>query len=162
MVSKISQNIMKDVDGVSNSAGIESLLQKYQKKPQKDFIQKYAETKIAVNSSKVTILAYLFALMAVIAATILSISLSFYTEYYKNIENLNEFMLIILCIFFTLSLILFIYKLLDKKDILEDIIIAIQDDKLAIEESVDSIVIPKLNEINCKVEAINPNAESQI
>ena len=45
------------------------------------------------------------------------------------------------------------------KDVLEDIIIAIQDDKLAIQESVDSIVIPKLNEINGKVEAINTNTE---
>jgi hypothetical protein len=161
MVSKISQTIMEDVDGVSNSADIESLLQKYQKKPQKDFIQKYAETKIAVNSSKVTILAYLFALMAVIAATILSISLTLNAEYYKEIRIFSTFMVIALIIVFILTLILFILQL-SKKDILEDIIIAVQDDKLAIQESVDSIVIPKLNEINGKVEAINPNAESQI
>ena len=92
MASKISQNIMKDVDGVGNSTDIESLLHKYQEKPQKDFIQKYAETKIAVISSKVTKLAYLFALMAVIVASMLSISLSLYPEYYKDIRNFNEFM----------------------------------------------------------------------
>ena len=133
MLSKTSKEIVKDVDRASNSADIELLLKKYQEKTQKDFIQKYAETKIAVISSKVTILAYLFALMALIAATILSISLSYYDEFYNNIRNLNEFMLVVLIIFFIMSLILFVSKLFEK-DVLEDIILAIQEDKMAIQE----------------------------
>ena len=112
MVSKISQNIMEDVDGVRKNTDIESLLQKYQEKSQKEFIQKYVETKIAVNSYKVTKWSYLFALVAVITASMLSI----YPVSFNVNRNSNVFLFLAFFLLLIPTLIILIQEL-SKKDI---------------------------------------------
>jgi hypothetical protein len=48
MLSEHAKAIIEDVNNVRKKRiNIEYLLQKYYKKPEKDFIQKYAETRIA-------------------------------------------------------------------------------------------------------------------
>lgn len=87
MLSESAKNITKDVDNVRKNTDIESLLQKYHEKPQRDFIQKYAETKIASVGSRVTNLAYLLTLLTAIVSIMLSVSLFFYPEGFKNLSH---------------------------------------------------------------------------
>ena len=54
MASDLANKIIEDIKNVHKHEDIEHLLQAYPDKSDRDFIQKYAETEIAVSSSKIT------------------------------------------------------------------------------------------------------------
>lgn len=164
MLSKHAEDIKKAINNVRESTDIESLLEKYDKKYQRVYIQKYAETKIAIFSSKLAYLAFLFAILAVIVTTMQSISLLLISpEDFQKYKPLYFVMFIIFLICFIVTLYLYITKLLGKKNIFEkisekefeNIIVAIEAEKLENPEHVESLIISKLNEIDNKVDISN-------
>ena len=164
MLSKHAEDIKKAINNVRESTDIESLLEKYDKKYQRVYIQKYAETKIAIFSSKLAYLAFLFAILAVIVTTMQSISLLLISpEDFQKYKPLYFVMFIIFLICFIITLYLYITKLLGKKNIFEkisekefeNIIVAIEAEKLENPEHVESLIISKLNEIDNKVDISN-------
>lgn len=162
MLSDRAKNIIKDVGNLHKNTDIKFFLQKYDKL-ERDFIQKYVETKIAFFSIKIAHLAYLFSLLAVILSIVLSISLFFYPEYCQKYKFLYTFLLIVLCILFFIVFYLLIKELTKKNNVFEDIIISIEDDdKLIIDERGESIVVPKPDEIRGKVDIPSNNGESDI
>ena len=59
MVSEKSKCIMKGIDNVRKHTDIECLLRNHHSEPEKDFIQKYAETKMAaIIVTNITFLTY--------------------------------------------------------------------------------------------------------
>ena len=164
MLSPRAKNIIKDVNNVQKNIDINSLLQKYPEKFEKDFIQKYIETKISFFGNKITRLSFLFALLAIISATILNVSLLLYSEYVQQYKLFYDIALIIFLILF--AFVMFFYvKELAEKNVLEEIIIAIEDDdKLTIKEQGKSIVASEQGDIssNSNVDIPSNNYKSGI
>ena len=164
MLSHRAKNIIEDVDNVQNDIDIKYLLQKYPEKFEKDFIQKYIETKISFFSNKITRLSFIFALLTIISATILNVSLLLYSEYVQQYKLLYNIGLIISLAFF--AFVMFFYvKEFAEKNVLEEIIIAIEDDdKLSIKEQGISIVAPEQDDIssNSNVDIPSTNFKSGI
>ena len=132
MLSDQAENIIKDVKNI-RTEGIKDLLKKYPERPQRDFIQKYAETEIAVRSMKVTFLAYMLALILFVVTVGLSIAFIAFTDSYAQ----NFGILIIGTIVIFVGLIYYFKKILSEKEPLQYIIIAIEDaNKLKANEQV--------------------------
>jgi len=142
---------MKGIDNVRKHTDIECLLRNHHSEPEKDFIQKYAETKMAAVSNEFAKITHGFALLAFIAAAMLGVFLS--GNQNPEIRPIYFWSLVFMFIIIA-AILLFVYK---KRNVnwLEAIIIAVQDAKFATQESVDSIVIYKLDEIIGRVDAIN-------
>ncbi|MCD4840758.1 MAG: SoxR reducing system RseC family protein [Methanosarcinales archaeon] len=122
MLSDQAENIIKDVKNI-RTKGIKDLLKKYPERSQRDFIQKYAETEIAVRSMKVAFLAYMLALILFVVTVGLSIAFITFTDSY--VQNFG--ILIIGTIVIFVGLIYYFIKILSEKVPLQDIIIAIED-----------------------------------
>ena len=164
MLSHRAKNIIKDVGNVQKNIDINPLLQKYPEKFEKDFIQKYIETKISFFGNKITRLSFLFALLAIISATILNVSLLLYSEFVQPYTLLYDIALIIFLLLF--AFVMFFYvKELAEKNVLEEIIIAIEDDdKLTIKEQGKYIVASEQGDIssNSNVDIPSNNFKSGI
>ena len=144
MLSDIAENIKKEIEKIRTEE-VGDFLKKYPCKPQRDFIQKYAETEIAIRSLKITKYAYIFALIAFLVAISLSSALIF-----------SSTVAIIVIIIFIVLLIIIANYLIYRKEPLQHIIIAIEDaDKLTVNDRVESIILQKLNEIISEVESIS-------
>lgn len=159
MLSKRGKEIKNDIINVSKGEmEIDSLLQKYDKKPDRDFIQKYAETEMA----NVGVDAYWFSIITAIFAIILSIALTFYPDYYKSVSLIGFFYGLVLLILFVLYLYPLNYFInrLTGKNIFKDIIIEVEDVNMQTNNKEEPNVIPKLDEIISKVDKINPRIEA--
>ena len=162
MLSSRANNVTEDVDNVQKNRDIESLLQKYPDKLERDFIQKYIETKIAFFSNKITRVSFIFSLLAIAVALILNITLFLYPEYPQQYKPFYKLGLIILLIFPPIVMYL-LFKEIGKKNVLEDIIVAIEDDdKLSIKEQEESIVAPEQDDISSNVDIPSNNFKSGI
>ena len=84
MLSKKADEIVKAVKETRTDDKIEDLLKKYRDKPEKEFIQKYAETEIAVRSLNVTSLAYFVALILFVIAILVSILINKYPDSFEK------------------------------------------------------------------------------
>jgi hypothetical protein len=157
MLSEHANEIIKDIDNFhKNRINIDFLLQKYDEKSERDFIQKYAETKIAVLG----VYALLFALISAIIAIILAIGLSsIYIEPFMADKDLYNVVLIILFILYVWVAYLFFYRLY-KGDPLEKIIIEIEDINMQNNMHSKPDVISKLDTIISKVDTINPRIDA--
>ena len=154
MLSDKAEIIIKNVKNI-RTEGIKDLLEDYPERPQRDFIQKYAETEIAVCSLTMTILAYTLALILFVVSVGLNIVFVAFSDY--GVQHLAFFEIrIIVPILVIVVLIYFFNKHLSEKKLLQDIIIAIEDaNKLKANEQVESLFLLKLNEISGEVESIN-------
>lgn len=162
MLSCRAENIIKDVDNVQKDIiDIKYLLQNYPDKFERDFIQKYIETKKSFFGNKITDLSFILALLAIVSTTILNYSLFLYSEYVQQYKFLYEYGLIIF-IFFFVCLMIFYVKKHFEKNVFEDIIIAIEDDKLSIKEQGKSIVASEQGDIssNSNVDISSNNFKS--
>ena len=144
MLSNLAEEIKKAVKE-TRTDDIGDLLKKYDDKSERDFIQKYAETEIAVFSKNVTILSYLFACAAICALTPLNILLALYPDNYKQTygDLILPLILLFLIIFIPLIILIY-YKLFfgKKSDTLEQIILEIEDaDKLTMQKQIDSLIV---------------------
>jgi hypothetical protein len=127
LYSERANRIIKDIER-THKKEIRTLLKKYPSDKDRDFIQKYVETQIAVGSLYVTLVSYIFALIAIVSAVLIatsppnpkSILIPFYT--------IALIVLVLLLIWF-----LFIYKRR-----MEYIIIAIESDKLTSQKADNS------------------------
>jgi purine-cytosine permease-like protein len=100
MLSEHAKEIIKDVDNVRKKRiNIDCLLQKYHEKPEKNFIQKYAETQIAI----VGVIAYWAAAIVVIPSFILTIAIFFYPDIIKESKPLYDGLLVILFIVYIVA-----------------------------------------------------------
>lgn len=123
MLSKRANEIIHDINNVrKRRKNIDFLLRKYHEKPEKEFIQKYAETQIAIFG----VIAYLFTIVATIITLMLTIAFSIFPKNFEAYRDIYGVVLIVLFIFFVIFLYLF-YNKLFKKDIFEEIIIKIED-----------------------------------
>jgi len=148
MVSN-AEEIIKAVDNVEQK-NIGSLLQKYEQ-PEKDFIQKYVETKIAI----VGVDAFLFTIITGIMSIIL-FAFSIYFDKYNTISVcgfLYWFLLLILVSLYLLFGYPFIIKLI-KNDVYEKIIIEIEVSNMKSNMKTKQTVI-SYDEINSKIDEIN-------
>lgn len=156
MVSEHTKEIIEDIDNVRKKRiNIDCLLQKYHEKPERDFIQKYAETEIASLSKKLARIAFWLSLAIGIVALMGTLGASLFPEYFK--EHLNLFNIIIILYFILLVFILYIFikESFFGKDIFKEIIIEIED----INMQPKPTVVSKLDIIISKTEAINPRID---
>lgn len=131
MLSEKSKCIKKDIDTVREHTDIECLLRNYHSEPEKDFIQKYAETKMATVSYNLTFFTHAFALLAFIAAAALGVFLL--GNQIPEIISIYFWSLISMFII-TAAILWFVYIKKIKVNYLEAIIIAVQDAKFATQE----------------------------
>ena len=113
-------------------------------------------------SNKFALFTHWFGLLAFIAAVTLGVFLS--GNQNDEIRDIYFWILVIMFIIIAaIPLLIYIkYIVYKNKNVnwwLEDIIIAVQDAKFATKESVDSIVIYKLDEIIDRVDAINQKSD---
>ncbi|VVB86726.1 Uncharacterised protein [uncultured archaeon] len=161
MPSAHANKIIKDIDNVLEKKidiDLDSLLQKYHEKPERDFIQKYAETKIAFVGVK----AYWFAILTTIFTVILTIGLYFFPENWKDYKNLYGFIYAILVLILIVLYFYVLYKFIISSignNKFEQIIIRIEDINMQNNIKIEADVISKLNEIISKVEVINPRID---
>ena len=159
MLSRSAKAIIEDVDQIQKDACIEPLLLKYDGL-EKKFIQKYIETKIAFFGNKITSLAFIFGELSIIIAIMISVSLFLYPEYHQNLKQVYTVALVILFMFSIILVCLYVKVLFDK-NVLKDIIIAIEDDdKLTTERQEESIVALKQDDISSNVDISLNNFES--
>ena len=152
MLSKKADEIVKAVKETRTDDKIEDLLEKYHEKPEKEFIQKYAETEIAVRSLKVTSSAYLVALILFVIAIIMSILINKYPD------SNGKYFVITISGYFIILIYLFYYlrKIVYEKEPHQKIIIAIEDaNKLKAHEQIESPILLSINEISNEVKSIN-------
>lgn len=165
MLSPLGKKITKDVDDVINNKNIKSLLQKYPDKFEREFIQKYAEIKMAFFSSKFTLTALYFALLSIALAIILSFSLVLYPDDVQKSKSYIEF-IFKLWLFVSFILMYLCIRGLYTKNLLDyfkDIIFAIEDDnKLRIKKQDKSLAISKNNKTSEKAETFSNNSVSDI
>lgn len=141
------KDIRKDIDKIDkpwplswNKQGqIHGLLRKYKEDMQKEYIQKYVETKIAIYASKTTYLSYLFGLLALI-----------FTAYVVN-ATLPEPNTTIHTSIFVLLVIILLYisyisfNMIFGYDPNKDIIISIEEEKLIKKIQAESTIFHKTN-----------------
>ena len=152
MLSKKADEIVKAVKETRTDDKIEDLLKKYRDKPEKEFIQKYAETEIAVRSLNVTSLAYFVALILFVIAILVSILINKYPD------SFEKFFVFTIIGYITILIYLVYYakKIVFEKEPLQKIIIAIEDDiKLKAHEQIESPILLNINEISNEVKSIN-------
>lgn len=99
------------------------LLKKYRDTSQRDFIQKYAETEIAVESFELTKLSYIFASIALVLAVVIPNMQATNSEPFK----LSFYYIGVIFVFILFGYL--VWSIFEKKP-LKDIIIAIEADKL--------------------------------
>jgi len=151
MLSKKADEIVKAVKETHTDDKIEDLLKNHDK-PEKEFIQKYAETEIAVRSLKVTSVAYFVALILFVFAILVSILINKYPDHFENyfMFTIVGYIIILIC------LICYVIKIVFEREPLQKIIIAIEDDiKLKAHEQIESLILLNINEISNEVNSIN-------
>lgn len=132
MLSEHAKKIIKDIDDVyKKKSNIDCLLREYDKKSERDFIQKVAETEIAYLGKKLTWLALLFSIIALFIGVVGTLGLSLFPDSFKPYLILY----VIIIILYFIALLYFGYILLKdlffpKKDIFKDIIIEIEADNM--------------------------------
>lgn len=122
MSSKKAREIKKAVKE-TRTDNIGDLLKKYDDKSERDFIQKYAETEIAVRSMKIASLSYLLALILFVVAVGFNVAIVTFPDSYK--QNYGFFMIGIIVTF--AYLIYEFIKIVYEKVPLQNIIIEIED-----------------------------------
>ena len=151
MLSKKADEIVKAVKETRTDDKIEDLLKNHDK-PEKEFIQKYAETEIAVRSLNVTSLAYFVALILFVIAILVSILINKYPDSFEKFFVFTIIGYIIILIY----LVYYAKKIVFEKEPLQKIIIAIEDDiKLKAHEQIESPILLNINEISNEVKSIN-------
>jgi hypothetical protein len=130
MVSKYADEINKAIDNVLKDGNVEQLLRDYLSDTDRNYIQKYAETKITIISANLTLIASLASIVFFCAAVIMSIMLT------KGSGNDFFFDSRYTASLITLMIIVFYFLISEKSPkqkkikIFEKIIIAIEDEKL--------------------------------
>jgi len=151
MLSEHANKIIKDIDNVrTKRINIDYLLQKYHKKPEHDFIKKYAETRIAA----VGILSYWLSVMAITISIAFTIAFFFFKEQMEASRFTYSLVFIISFIAYIFALVSFSRKVF-KRDIFEEIIIEIEDKNMQNNMQMKPVVISKLDAIISEVDDIN-------
>lgn len=159
MLSRRAREIIKDVDNIQKDTCAMPLLLKYDSS-EKKFIQKYIETKIAFIGNKITSLAFIFAELSIIVAIMISVSLFLYPEYHQNFKPLYTVALVILFIISIISICLYV-KVLFGKDMLKELIIAIEDDdKLATNRQEETTGVLEQDDDNSNMSIPSNKSES--
>ncbi|MCZ7381870.1 MAG: hypothetical protein O8C64_09955 [Candidatus Methanoperedens sp.] len=131
MLSEHAKEIIKDVNDVGKKRiNIDDLLQRYPEKPERDFIQKYAETEIASSGLKVGRVAFYISLAAAIASLIIAIAASIIPDFFKDNTNLFSLIILLYFVVFVCISIIFIKETFFGKDIFKQIILEIEDIKM--------------------------------
>ncbi|TRZ91572.1 MAG: hypothetical protein D4R88_01675 [Methanosarcinales archaeon] len=156
MLSEHANEIKKDIDKVrKKKIDIDHLLQKYHEEPERDFIQKYAETEIASLSKKLAWVAFFFSLAIGIVGIMGTLGAVLFPGYFTEHPILFNIIIILYFILLVLILPMLIKGMFFGKDIFKEIIIKIED----INMETKPTVISKLDVIIPTVEAINPRID---
>jgi hypothetical protein len=176
MISEHADQIINDINRVrKKEKNIDFLLQKYYRKEEKDFIQKYAETEIAYLSKKLGWDAYWISIVA-LTIGLVGLGAALFPDLFKPYSILYY---IIITLF---EIALFIYivgnllinwnmfkEFSSGKDVFKKIIIEIQAVNIQNNVQMKPYVIPKLdsiisntNEINSKMDALEKNVSIKI
>jgi hypothetical protein len=148
-IEKKVKEIEKEVKKIHTDE-IWDLLKNYNKS-ERDIIQKYAETKIAVQSKKGADLAYFGALILFVAS--IGVNSIMNASHHTTTESFVSWMIFIFALLIFLSY-LFIKTLIEKEP-LQDIIIAIEDvNKLKAHEQ-ESLILSNINKISNELKSIN-------
>ena len=147
MLSEHANKIIKDIDKVRKKRmNIDYLLQKYHEKPERDFIQKYAETKIA----NVGVIAYWATVSLAFLSFMVTITFFFYENEIKGYKSVYDGIIIIFCLgYLFASYNLYIAY---KGNIFEKIIIEIKDINMQSNIETKPTIISKLDQLSnfCK------------
>ncbi len=151
MLSEHANKIIKDVNEVrKNRMDIERLLKNYHKKPCLDFIQKYAETQIAI----VGVFSYWVSVMALSISIALTLAIFYFEEQMKASIKIYSLVFIIFVVAYIIALVKF-FVLSVKRDIFERIILEIEDKNMQNNMPMKPVVISKLDAIISEVDDIN-------
>jgi hypothetical protein len=151
MLSEHANKIIQDVNEVRKKRiDLKCLLQKYHEKPELDFIQKYAETRIAA----VGISSYWVFVMAFSISIALTIAIFYFEDEMKASINIYRFVFIIASISYIIALVKFSGNVF-KRDIFEEIIIEIEDKNMQNNMQTKPVFISKLDAIISEVDDIN-------
>lgn len=135
MLSPEAEKIIKEVNDCKKGTDIDSLLKNFATKPEKEFIQKYAETEIAVIGG---VDAFVFAIITGIVAIMLSVALFSYQENFKGCGTLYDVVRFLYALLLLILIIIYFYALyfiiknskLFKINVFKEIIYEIEDNNM--------------------------------
>ncbi|HEY9206848.1 MAG TPA: hypothetical protein VIO58_13115 [Candidatus Methanoperedens sp.] len=156
LVAEIKQDVEKIVKGKMD---ICTLLKKFTSVSSRNFIQKYVETELNDYNSKLGKISYVVALFAVVLTPLQSLMSIYYPQFYEQHKQVTLIFILVFAIAIVF-LFLWIVKIPNEKNILKNIIMAIEEDKLKGEE-VKSITQKSEfieNVLNTKVEKKDSNS----
>lgn len=171
MLSEHADEIINDINRVrKKEKNIEFLLQKYYEKEEKDFIQKYIETKIVSLSLKDARMINMAFFSLAIISLILSLASILFFDSIKTRETVFSIILVLYFILLILIVCKFIKEYIFGKDnIYEKIILEIEDSNMPtnmetkpdVNSKLDAI-ISNVNEMNSKIDALEKKVNIKI